>query len=230
MRRFSPYFTRALAATSLTPNAVTALMIPTGLLAALAVSVPSLLAAALAVLLGQFQLLLDCADGELARWRRRYSPAGLYVDHLAHGVTEAALPAALGIRADGGWDSLGGWTSVGLVISALVLLLKSEAHLVEVVLGRLGQPVTEDGPPPAAGRWRLRQGWRLVPFLRPFHWVEATLLAFAAAVVDFLADDLLGSRILLVALLAFAVVAVVGNATSILASDRLRAGAREGSD
>ena len=90
--------------------------------------------------------------------------------------------------------------------------------------------MTEDGPPPAAGRWRLRQGWRLVPFLRPFHWVEATLLAFAAAVVDFLADDLLGSRILLVALLAFAVVAVVGNATSILASDRLRAGAGEGSD
>ena len=41
-------------------------------------------------------------------------------------------------------------------------------------------------------------------FLRPFHWVEATLLAFAAAVVDFLAGDLLGSRVLLLALLAFA--------------------------
>jgi phosphatidylglycerophosphate synthase len=221
MRRVSPYFTRMLIATPLSANAVTALMIPVGLLAAVAVSIPGLLAATIGALLGQFQLLLDCADGEVARWRRRFSPAGLYVDHLAHGLTEAALPAALGIRADGGWDSLGGWTTVGLLVSVLVLFLKSETHLVEVVLARLGRPVTEDGTPPA-GRFHLRQGWRLVPFLRPFHWVEATLLAFGAAVVDALAGDLLGSRVLLVGLLAAGVVAAVGNATSILASNRLR--------
>ena len=45
----------------------------------------------------QLQLLLDCCDGEVARWRRTFSPKGPYLDALAHYSTEAALPAALGI-------------------------------------------------------------------------------------------------------------------------------------
>jgi phosphatidylglycerophosphate synthase len=221
MRRLSPYLTRLLVSTPLSPNAVTALMLPTSLLAALSLSFPGVLSAVGAVLLAQLQLLLDCCDGEVARWRRRFSPRGPYLDHIAHSVAEAALPAALGVRADGGWDSLGGWTTAGLVVSVLVLLLKSETHLVEVVLGRLGRPVPEEESRPAA-RFRLRQGWRLAPFLRPFHWVEATLLALGAAVVDAIAGDLAGSRALLLVLIAAAFVAVVGNLISILASDRLR--------
>jgi phosphatidylglycerophosphate synthase len=221
MRRLSPYVTRLLVSTPLSANAVTALMLPTGLLAAVALSFPGLLTAVAAVLLAQLQLLLDCVDGEVARWRRRFSPAGVYIDHIVHSLTEAALPAALGVRADGGWDSLGGWTTAGLAVSVLVLLLKSETHLVEVVLGRLGRPVAEEDSQPS-GRFRLRQGWRLAPFLRPFYWVEATLLAAAAAVADALAGDLVGSRVLVLGLLAAAMVAVVGNLLSILASDRLR--------
>jgi phosphatidylglycerophosphate synthase len=221
MRRLSPYLTRLLVSTPLSPNAVTALMLPTSLLAAVSLSFPGILTAVGAVLLAQLQLLLDCSDGEVARWRRRFSPAGPYLDHIAHSLTEAALPAALGVRADGGWDSLGGWTTAGLAVSVFILLLKSETHLVEVVLGRLGRPVPEEAPQPS-GRFRLRQGWRLVPFLRPFHWVEATLLALAAAVFDAIAGDLAGSRALLLVLVAAAVVAVVGNLISILASDRLR--------
>ena len=221
MRRLSPYLTRLLVSTPLSPNVVTALMLPTSLLAALSLSFPGVLTAVGAVLLAQMQLLLDCSDGELARWQHRFSPRGPYLDQIAHGVAEAALPAALGIRADGGWDSIGGWTTVGLVVSVLILLLKSETHLVEVTLGRMDRPVAEEAPQPS-GRSRLRQGWRLVPFLRPFHWVEATLLALVAAVVDAIAGDLVGSRGLLLVLVAAAVVAVVGNLISILASDRLR--------
>jgi phosphatidylglycerophosphate synthase len=221
MRRLSPYFTRLLVSTPLSANAVTALMLVTGLLTALALSFPGVLTAVAAVLLAQLQLLLDCADGEVARWRGRFSPAGEYIDHLAHSVTQAALPAALGVRADGGWDSIGGWTATGLAVGVLLLLLKLETYLVEVVLGRLGRPAREEPAQPAR-RFQLRHGWRLVPFLRPFHWVEATLLAFGAAVVDALAGELVGSRVLLVGLLAAAIVAVIGNAASILASKRLR--------
>ena len=49
-----------------------------------------------AVVLIQLQLLLDCSDGELARWRGVSSPAGIYLDRMAHNLTEAALPIALG--------------------------------------------------------------------------------------------------------------------------------------
>ena len=57
-----------------------------------------------ALLLIQVQMLLDCSDGEVARWRRQYSTAGIYLDRMSHYVTETAFPIALGIRADGGWD------------------------------------------------------------------------------------------------------------------------------
>jgi phosphatidylglycerophosphate synthase len=227
MRRLSPYATRLLVATSLTANAVTALMIPVGLFAALSLSLPGLLAALGAVLLAQLQLLLDCSDGEVARWRRTFSPAGIYLDQIAHYCTEAALPIALGVRADGGWSSLGGWTALGLVVSVFILLLKSETHLVQVARLRAGRPALEeaasdaptDAPRP---RFRVRDGARLLPSVRPFQAVEATLLALAAAVADALAGDLAGSRFLLLVLVAAAAVAATGHLLAILASDRLR--------
>src|SRR5205814_2331975 len=82
--------------------------------AAALTSLPSVAAAAGAALLIQLQLLLDCSDGELARVRGESSPAGVYLDRIGHYLTEAALPIGLGIRADGGWHSLGGWTTLGL--------------------------------------------------------------------------------------------------------------------
>jgi phosphatidylglycerophosphate synthase len=225
MRRLSPYVTRLLLATPLTPSAVTALMIPAGLLAALSLTLPGLLAAIGAVAFAQLQLLLDCCDGEIARWRRRFSPAGTYLDQIAHYSTEAALPAALGIRADGGWASVGGWTALGLLVSVLILLLKSETHLVEIARARSGRPSAQDeaNAPAARGRpLRLRDGVRLVPFFRPFQAIEATILALAAAVTDAIAGDLVGSRVLVLLLVAAGIGAVVGHLLSILASNRLK--------
>ena len=71
MRRLSPYLTRLLLRTPLTPNGVTWLMIAVGLAAAALLTLPGLLPAIGAVVLIQLQLLLDCSDGELARWRKR---------------------------------------------------------------------------------------------------------------------------------------------------------------
>src|SRR4051794_2211153 len=108
MRRVSPHLTRWLLRAGLSPNTVTALMIVDGLAAAALLSVPGLLPAIGAVLLIQLQLLLDCSDGEVARWRGVSSPKGIYLDRIAHYLTESLLPIALGIRADGGWHHLGG--------------------------------------------------------------------------------------------------------------------------
>jgi phosphatidylglycerophosphate synthase len=226
MRRLSPYVTRGLVGTPLTANAVTALMIPVGLLAALSLSLPGVVAAVGAAALAQLQLLLDCSDGEVARWRGTFSPAGIYLDQIAHYSTEAALPIALGVRADGGWDSLGGWTALGLLVAVLVLLLKSETHLVQVARLRAGRPTPPavGGSPSPSGRrrFRLREGARLLPSVRPFQAVEATLLALAAAIVDAVAGDLAGSRVLVLVLVAAAAVAATGHLIAVLASDRLR--------
>jgi phosphatidylglycerophosphate synthase len=225
MRRLSPYLTRLLLRTPLSANAITALMIPVGLAAALSLTFSGVLPALAAALLVQLQLLLDCSDGEVARWRRTSSPAGVYLDQLGHYSTEAALAAALGVRADGGWSSIGGWTALGLCVAVLILLLKSETHLVGIALARAGRTPGEALPaeaPPDGRRLSLRQGARLLPFLRPFQAVDASLLALAAAAADSFVGGLDATRVLVVGLVAFGAVAIVGHLLAVLASGRLR--------
>jgi phosphatidylglycerophosphate synthase len=225
MRRLSPYVTRLLIATSLTPNGVTWLMIASGLLAALSLTLPGVLGALGAFVLIQAQLLFDCCDGEVARWRGRFSPTGVYLDGIGHYSTDAALAIALGVRADGGWSSLGGWTTLGLLVAVLVLFLKSESHLVEVARAHSGRP-PHDAPaaasaPRSGALRRLRQAVRFVPFFRAFLAIEATMLALAAALVDAFAGDLSGTRVLLVALVPLGLVTVGGHLIAILSSKRL---------
>ena len=111
-------------------------MIVVGVAAAAVLTLPGPLAALGAVLLIQLQILLDCSDGEIARWRRQFSPAGIYLDRFGHYLTETALPIALGIRADGGWDEIGTYTTLGLLAAVLALLVRTESALVHVA--RLG--------------------------------------------------------------------------------------------
>lgn len=226
MRRLSPYLTRLLLRTPISPNAVTALVAVVGVAAAALVGLPGVAAAVGAVLLIQLQLLLDCADGELARWLDRRSPTGVYLDRLAHFVTEAALPIGLGVRADGGWGSLGGWTMVGLATAVLVLLVKAETVLVHVARAESGLPPVRDtvavAAPRARGLARLRRLAGRLPLYRAFVAVEFTLGALVAAIVDAAVGDLVGSRVLAAALLPLAAVVAAGHLLAILASSRLR--------
>lgn len=226
MRRLSPYLTRVLLRTAIAPNAVTALMALVGVAAAALVSLPGVAAAVGAVALIQLQILLDCSDGELARWLDRRSSAGVYLDRLAHFVTEAALPIGLGVRADGGWGSLGGWTTLGLVTAVLVLLVKAETVLVHVARAESGLPSLRDtaavAAPRGRGLARLRRLAGGLPLYRAFVAMEFTLLALAAAIVDAVAGDLAGSRALTVALLPLAALIAAGHLLAILASSRLR--------
>ncbi len=226
MRRVSPYLTRLLLRTPITPNGVTWLFIVTGLLAAALLTIPGIAPAVGAVALIQLQLLLDCSDGELARWLGRSSPVGVYLDRLGHYLTETALPIALGVRADGGWDSIGGWTTLGLAVAVLVLLVKSETVLVHIARTEAGRPPVEDregvAAPRATGLRRLRRAAGRLPFFRAFVAMEATLLALVAAVVDEAAGDLAGSRALVMALLPVGAVTAAGHLAAILSSERLR--------
>jgi phosphatidylglycerophosphate synthase len=223
MRRVSPYVTRALVATPISANAVTALLLPAGALAALSLTVPGIWGAVGAVLFAQLWLLFDCCDGEVARWRRTFSPKGVYLDGLSHSFAQAALPAGLGIRADGGWDSIGGWTALGLLASLLVLAVSLESHLVHSVRAREGSAsAVADGGPRAPSVRRARRLVAFVPFYRALNPIEATLLALGTAIVDALVDDLTATRTLLVALLVFAAVTAAGHLAVILSSDRLR--------
>jgi phosphatidylglycerophosphate synthase len=226
MRRLSPYVTRALLRTRISPNGVTWFMMVVGIVAAGILTLPGLVAAAAALLLVQFQLLLDCVDGEMARWLDRRSPVGVYLDQIAHHLTETALLIALGIRADGGWDSIDDWTTIGLLVAVLQLFVKAETSLVHVARMRSGMTAVQDSRAVAAPRPGLLLAARgllgHLPFYRAFVAVESTLLVFVAAVVDEIRGGLGATRVLLVALVAVGVVTAVGHLAAILTSQRLR--------
>ena len=225
-RRISPYLTRVLLGTSLTANAVTVLMIATGAAAGAALLVPGILGALLAAFLGQLQMLWDCCDGEVARWRQTFSPAGFFLDKLGHTVAESAIPVALGVRADGGLGSVGGWTTLGALLGVLVLVNKSlndGVHLARAASGLDRLPDrAEEAAPQVSSVARLRSLARFVPFHRVFHSVEMTLVALVAAVGDTVIGDLAVTRGLVALLLPVAGVTVVGHLLAILTSRRLR--------
>ena len=226
LRRLSIHLTRQLVRTPVSPDGVTWIMIAAGLLGAAALTLPGLVGAGLCLLLVQLQLLVDCSDGEVARWRRRFAPSGVYLDRIGHWSTEAALPAALGVRADGGWDSLGGWTTLGLVCSVVHLLNKAETDLVHVARAYAGLPLVQDATtvsrPRRRGLARLRGALRFVPFFRAFVAVEFTLLTFAAALADLAAAPLGATRLLLVVLVPTSFLIAGGHLVGVLSSDRLR--------
>jgi len=226
IRRLSPYVTRLFIPTPITPNGVTWLMLLVGVAAAAVLTLPGIAAAVAAFLLIQVQILLDCCDGELARWRDVRSTAGVYLDRVAHWVTESLLPVALGIRADGGWDEIGTYTTLGLVVAVLVLWIKGESALVTVARADAGKPPAADTEAVAAPRGGLlrsaRRALRKLPFYRAFVAMEFTMLALAAAIADAAAGDLGGSEFLVIALIPVAAVTVAGHGLAILTSGRLK--------
>ena len=217
-RNISPYLTRLLLRTSITANGVTWLMIATGTLAALAIAIPGLVGGVLAMLLGQMQMLWDCSDGEVARWRKTSSPKGVFLDRIGHYTTETLIPITLGLRAagfpHGAWVH-SSWTLIGLVLSILVLYNKALNDMVHASRAHNEMPKLQDraevAVPASSGLRKVRSAARFFPFHRSFHSVEMTIMVFVFAVLDAVAGSLTPTRILLGALTCFAIITVPGH-------------------
>jgi phosphatidylglycerophosphate synthase len=231
LRDLSPYLTRVLLRAGFSANGVTWLMITAAGLAALLTGWPGLVTAIAVVLLVQLQMLLDCCDGEVARWRQTSSPLGVYLDRVGHYVAECGIAVALGVRVAGGVQLGDPYVALGLLLGLLIALNKVENDLVHVARAYAALPQVRDAEDvrvPSGGLLRtLRRAARLVPFHRVFHSVELSILILVAAVIDSLAAGLAGAdgvatRWLLVGLVGSAAVTVVGHLAAVLASSRLK--------
>jgi len=229
IRHLSVHATRALLPTGITPNGVTWLMVAVGVLGALALPLPGVVGPLSCVLAMQVQILLDCSDGELARWRQRFSPAGIYLDRIGHYATEAAIPVALGLRADG-WSwrdpaDVGGWTVLGLLVAVVVLMNKAFTDLVHVARAKTGRPPLEDVAATTrsrvSGLAAVRRAFAYLPVFRAFVAVEASLLALVAGVVDVVRGDLLGTQVLVAVMVPLALLTAGGHLLGVLTSSRL---------
>lgn len=229
LRDLSPYLTWMLLKTSISANGVTGLMILVGWSTAAALLIPGIGGAALALVLGQLQMLVDCCDGEVARWRNTRSPAGVFLDKVGHYSTEALIPVALGIRA-AGWPldlpADFAWTTAGFALALVIVLNKALNDMVHVARANAGLEKLSDrrGEAEPSQRLvaRLRRAARFIPFHRLYHSVELTMLAFAAAIASLFLPPLAAERGLLLVLLPLAVLALVGHFVAIMASKRVR--------
>ncbi len=229
LRRISPYLTRILLRTPITANGVTWLMVASGVGAAFALLIPGISGAIIAVVLVQMQMLWDCSDGEVARWRQKSSPKGVFIDRVGHYTTEGLIPIALGLRAagfpDAGWMDTP-WPLIGALVSVLVLYNKALNDMVHVARAYNNMPRLEEradvAAPTSSGLRRVRSLVRFFPFNRAYHSVELTLLALGAAIVDIPLGNLNATRFLVAFLALFGVVTVIGHLLAILSSSRLK--------
>jgi phosphatidylglycerophosphate synthase len=137
---------------------------------------------ALALLLSHKQMLIDCCDGEVARWRDTKSPMGIFLDKLGHYGAESLIPICFGLRlAD--WPNQPITSTVypylGALLAVLIIINKALNDAVHVARAFSGLPKLEDAKGvylPRKGVLRLaRKAFNFLPAHRIFHSVEFTM-------------------------------------------------------
>lgn len=229
LRRISPYLTRILLKLHATPNAVTWVMIITGVSAGLSLLIPGMVGVVLALFLGQLQMLWDCCDGEIARWTKRYSPAGIFLDKLGHYLTEGTIALVLGLRI-AQWPekpiSSSNAPFIGALFALLVLMNKAFNDAVHVSRYFAGLPKLEDRKSASNSQISVvafaKGLFTLIPIHRMFHSVEMTIWIFLLSLIDLMSDLQLLNQLFDV-IIPIIVFVSVGHLISILSSNKLRA-------
>jgi hypothetical protein len=231
MRSISPYFTWMFVRIGFSPNQLTYMMIVCGMLGGVAVAVSGhgtvgLVWAVVGALLIQAYLLLDCSDGEVARFRKRTSVTGVYLDRIGHYMSEVTLLAGLGVRAQGAYHN-GGYIELGLLAALGAALIKAETDNVVVARAKSGLPADpETGDralrPESTGLALAREAVSMLKFHRIIGAVELSLLIVAASVLDQVTGGLTATRVLAVAVAIVAVLQTGLHFVSVVASRRLK--------
>lgn len=227
MRRLSIYLSWLFVRTPITPNGVTWLMILAGALAGPALLLPGLLGPIVAVLLAQLQMLLDCCDGEIARWRRVSSPRGIFLDQLGHYAAEGSIALFLGVAIAASAQPFDWrYAFLGALLMAGVWLNKSLNMMVTLARTNAGLERLPDAPEVRAIQGRsfmglLRRAARFAPFHRMFHSIELTLVTLVVAVVGLAVPGLMSWYVFALAVGIWIV--CVGHFVAIWKSSRLEA-------
>lgn len=227
MREISLRITRVLVTTEVTPNQLTYVMTVAGVLAAPALLVPGVWGAVLGVVAVQMYLLLDCVDGEVARWKKQFSLSGVYLDRVGAYLCDAAVLVGFGLRASDLWGS--GridwlWAFLGTLAALGAILIKAETDLVGVARHQVGkEPVKEAASEPrSSGMALARRAASMLKFHRLILGIEASLLILVLAILDQVRGDLYFSRLGVAVLAGIALLQTLLHLVSVLASSRLK--------
>jgi len=117
---WTKHLARAAVRVGVSANAVTLASFAAGLGAAAALAVgtrPWLVAGALLL---QLSFVLDCVDGQIARYTRTFSPLGAWMDVVFDRVNEILVFAALAVGSGRGWDR-DAWVLACVAVTLLVV-------------------------------------------------------------------------------------------------------------
>jgi phosphatidylglycerophosphate synthase len=219
MRKISPYVSKVLLKTGISPTFVTWMMVLSGWLAAASVIQTGLIGVVLAVIFAQLQMLFDCCDGEMARVTAKFNPAGIFIDRFGHYSTEALLAIALGIRVFLEDETVSA-IIYGLIFALLITFNKVFNDMVHVARSFSNLTKLSEDKTIAVPRNKIiaaiRSLFRFFPIHKIYHSVELSIIFLIAAIFDLLSESLI-----LLTLAAF--ITVVGHLVAILTSSRLRA-------
>lgn len=229
MREISLHIDPYLVNTRISPNQLTCLMVVVGVIGGAALLVPGLTGAILAVVLFQVYLLLDCVDGEVARWRGQTSITGVYLDRIGHYLCEAALLIGFGLRGadlfhQDGTSTNWLWAFLGTLAALGAILIKAETDLVDVARQRGGLPAVEDraSVPRSPGLALARRAAAVLKLHRLVGGIEASLFILVMAILDQVDGGLFYSRLGIAVLAGIALLQTLLHLVSVLASSRLR--------
>ena len=151
-------------------------MIVTGASIGPALLIQGLVGIALALFLSQLQMLIDCCDGEVARWRETKSPMGIFLDKLGHYLAESLIPICFGLRL-ANWpnESINStiYPYLGALLAILIILNKGFNDAVHVARAFSGlkkiQDQTEVNLPVQGVLRSIRKIFDFLPAQRMFH-------------------------------------------------------------
>jgi len=228
LRKISPYLTRILISTRISPNGVTWLMIVTGISTGLALLLPGYKGILLALFLSQLQMLWDCCDGELARWKKKFSPAGIFLDTIGHYSTEATIVLMLGLRA-ANWPAdplnASNYPFFGALLAIIVILNKVLNDAVHVARfftgGTRNNDDREIGKPKSSLLSNIRSVARFFPLHKMFHSVEMTIVISLVSAIGYLTNQENSLQLLINWILPISVFILIGHLIAILSSRKL---------
>ncbi|MER7073850.1 DUF5941 domain-containing protein [Terrabacter sp. NPDC000476] len=183
-----------------TPNVVTLVSLLLGLAACGLAAVDARWSWVLAAVLLQASLVVDCVDGEIARFTRRYSALGGWLDAVSDRVKEFTLVAAVAWVAARRGDDL--WWLALVVLAVLAVrhvedfayAMRGRAQRARPLVARAldvpgdggPQHARTDVPPPPRGRARLVRDVKQVlhlPIAERYLVMSVGLLTFSPAVL-----------------------------------------------
>ena len=225
---YSQYIARWAARRGWTPDAVTLLSLAVGIVAAAAFATGERAGMIAGALLLQAAFTLDCVDGQLARYTRRFSRFGAWLDAIGDRSKEYLAFAGLALGAAQGGDDV--WLLAGAALAlqtvrhsgdfcfgdaqrqvapAPVFPPLEQSRDVVVPAGRVVAPAPVVPAPPTLAR-RVRGRLRAIDRSRRFVWIKK-LIAFPIgerfAVISITAA-LFTPRVTFIALLAWGAVAL----------------------